>query len=281
MNPVQKITVAVCLLFAACAGVYAQTEVHLSIGYLPNHQYALKSTQITNIDMKFSGNKKAVKQINAALMNSPTKKTATMRNESVASTGNLYNDSLFPLKLVMTRNESQDGPSTVIPAGTTIYGTGSTKGTTTFDSIAAEGMDPKVKTRLFALVKNLLGQISVPEHTFKVGEKYTHQTPLTIPISGVTINMMVTTTYKLKSVTDGIAYLDITQEMTMNGEMSAVGKFKAGGAGKGSMSYDIKNRYFTKYELNATLNMEMSMEGVVMKMKMESASVNDQVITAN
>src|ERR1700749_2638639 len=80
----------------------AQNQVHLSVTYLPDHQYKQKIEQVFHMDVKFGGVKK--KDITSADLTTPTKTTASTRNESVIATGNLTNDTSFPLKMTIIKS---------------------------------------------------------------------------------------------------------------------------------------------------------------------------------
>ena len=232
---------------------YAQRKMHLHVSYKPNYRYTEKNDQITNMDMEFFGDKESLKSLPDG--GKPIKKTIIMHVERETTTGKYYSDSLFSIKTVLTEVETMDGLKP-IPPGSVIYSTRSKTGRTVFDSLAAEGMDSELKEKLLPTFKALIVQVIIPERDLKIGESFTDVTPLRIPISGMTLDLLLNTTYKLKSISGNLANLDIEQTYTMSSESVSL-PVKASGTGKGSMIYDINAGYFTKYNLEGAVNMNL------------------------
>ena len=259
----RKLVLLVLTGFIFSVHSYAQRKMHLHISFKPNYKYTETNDQITNMDMEFSGDKESLKSL-------PDGGKLIMHVEKETTTGKYYNDSLFAIKTVLTDVETMDGAKP-IPPGSTIYSTRSKTGRTVFDSLSAEGMDSEVKEKLLPMFKALIVQIVIPERDLKIGESFVDITPLRIPISGMTLDLLLNTTYKLKSISGNLAYLDVEQTYTMSSESVSL-PVKASGTGTGTLIYDINAGYFTKYNLEGIVSMNLEIEGKTMKMKIETTS---------
>jgi len=256
---------------------FAQRKVNLAVRYLPGRTYTGTNDQITKLTMEIGGDKETTKRPGGD--GKPVKKSVLVHTEKETTTGSLYNDSLFLLKTVLTKVSRADGPS-AIPDGTAIYGKCSTTGRMSLDSMSSEGMDPELKEKLLPMLKTLMQSVQIPEHTLRVGESFTFKTPLSLPLNGITLDFTISTTYKLKSIEGGIANFDMVQDYVMSSESVAI-PITASGKGKGSMTYDINNSYYTKNESYFSIDLSSKAEGRSMQMKMESTSLESVEIKKN
>lgn len=105
----------------------------------------------------------------------------------------------------------------------------------------------------------------------KVGESFTQVTPLTIPLAGTSIDMEITTIYKLINMTNQIANFDVDQKYVAKIAFDE-GKFNvnADGGGSGKLIYDIPNHFATKFTLDIELNFEVKQDLFSLKLKSSS-----------
>ncbi len=269
----RKVPLLFLLVINFCSTAFTQHKVHLKVGYLPGHSYIEKADQITNIEMELKGS--AI----TANDEGPIKKGIVQHTEKETSVGSYYNDSLFPIKTLLTKMTMAEGKAPIAP-GTILYSTGTKSGKRTLDSISADGMDSELKEKLFPLLQTVIKAANIPEHNFKVGESFSFETPINLPVAGMILNFVMKTTYTLKSATGSIAYFDIALVYTIQSESVSI-PVTATGNGSGSMTYDINNNYYTSFEINENLSMNMSMEDRSMKMKMESTSIQKAAVSKN
>jgi hypothetical protein len=115
-------------------------------------------------------------------------------------------------------------------------------------------------------------QINFPAHPMKIGETFTQDMPMSIPMGGNNMDLNSQVVYKLVSIADGNAYFDVQQSMNMSIPIEGA-SINVNGAGTGKLVYDIKNNFATDYstsvnlkvtgtvktlkiDANATMNME-------------------------
>jgi len=110
-------------------------------------------------------------------------------------------------------------------------------------------------------MNNILQMVKFPDHPLNVGDSFTQQVPLNIPmLSGVSNN--VATTYTLVSIKGNIANFDVKQDMNMH--MNIKGKVDIGftGAGGGKMVYDISNGFPVSYTTNANMQITVKTDKI-------------------
>ena len=94
--------------------------------------------------------------------------------------------------------------------------------------------------------------VKFPDRPLHVGDSFTQDMPLGIPMGGNNMNMDSKVVYKLVNIADGKAYFDISQSMNM--AIPVKGQtINLTGSGVGKMVYDIKNSFPTQFKSNMTI----------------------------
>jgi hypothetical protein len=167
-----------------------------------------------------------------------------------------------------------------IPDGTLIYGHGTTIKMPVLDSIVSDGLSTEIKTMLLQVLQSTYRQIDIPAQDLNVGETFKSVTPLSIPIAGVTLDMDITTYYKLISINNGIAHFAVTQEYTMKSVITKY-QIKATGEGKGTLLYDISNSFYNSYEVKSKMDMTLEAEGFGIELTSSSTYLQTTKISHN
>jgi hypothetical protein len=188
----------------------------------------------------------------------PTVMDKVSTTESILKTGTLTDGTQYPLSIEFVKSTSSDGKN-IIPNGTVIYGRVSNGAMPLLDSVVSAGLTMEYKKTLLQAMQNTFSQLSFPEKKVKVGESFSIESPLSIPVAGVTIEMTITTTYTLLSVTNGIADINVSQTYTMKTNASKY-TIKATGSGKGKMLYDDSIGTMVKYTMDTEMNADMKLE---------------------
>ena len=114
----------------------------------------------------------------------------------------------------------------------------------------------------------------------KIGKSVSIETPLSIPVAGLTIDMGITTNYKLLSITNDVADFDVTQVYTMKSKITKY-TIKATGSGKGKLLYDVLNNYFLRYQVDIEMGMNMKLDNFDLELNTNSGFLQSTVITPN
>lgn len=228
------------------------------VQYKPETTYTQTLEQSSHSDIKYSGSNEILQLLKNKGVQNPTVTDRISTTESVVKTGKVTDGDQYPLTIEFVKSTSSDGKN-IIPNGTVIYGRGTTRAMPTLDSIASSGLTDDYKKTLLQMMRSTFSQLSFPEKKVKVGESFSIESPLTFPVAGVTIEMTITTTYTLLSITNGIADIDVTQDYKMK---TIVSKYtvSASGSGKGKMLYDDSLGTVIKYTMDTQMTADVKLE---------------------
>ncbi|SHG92154.1 hypothetical protein SAMN05443549_108133 [Flavobacterium fluvii] len=270
----QKTILFLFLIASHLCSAQSKNEFQLKIQYNPETSYNQTMDQTSHIEMKYSGDPEIMQKIKGKGIQNPTVNDSHSIVESVYKTGKLSAKKDFPLTIEFLKTTNSDNKIT-IPNGTIIYGKGTVGNMPTLDSIVSNGLSEEFKKNILQTMQATFAQINIPERKVKVGEVFALDTPLSIPMAGVQLDMTITTTYKLLNIKNNIADFDISQVYTMK---SSTTKFpmNAAGTGKGKLLYDVINNFNLKYQMD----MEMSANVKNEKIELDIISKSGIIQTA-
>ncbi|MCM0666143.1 hypothetical protein [Flavobacterium tyrosinilyticum] len=234
------------LLFICTTALsYSQSNqiLDFKIRFSPQTIYNQTMTNSASYELTYEGSEELLNTLKSSGVKNPTITNSTVDMESVFKTGKANADGSFPVVIKYLKSLDNKG-NTIIPNGTLIYGKGSITALPKLDSIVAKGIDDISKNTFFEIAKSSFSQLALPEKKLKVGEAFSQESPLNIPIGPLNIDMSVTTIYRLTSIFDKNAYFDINQIYTANVSSEKLNNIIVSGIGTGKMTYDIPN-YFT------------------------------------
>jgi hypothetical protein len=266
------------LLFCAFAS-HSQDSLIFKVQYNPETNYAQTMEQTTHSNIKYSGSEEFLQNIKAKGIQNPTITNKKSTIETLFKTGKLTNKANFPLTIEFTKTTSSDGKQE-IPNGTLIYGHGSINTMPSLDSIVSNGLEEELKQVVLQTMQSTFSQLSFPEKRVKVGDSFSIDSPLSIPIAGATLDMTITTDYKLLSITNGIANLDISQVYTMKTTITDQ-TIQGTGTGNGKLLYDTVKNYYLNYQINTEMNMTMKLDSFSLDLTSKSGFIQSTVITKN
>ena len=258
---------------------YSQNELIFKVAYNPSTKYSqvVKHTSFTEVT--YSGSDEFLKTLQESGVQNPTRTNAESTTESEFNTGKLTDGIHFPVTMKFIKTTSSDG-KVPIPNGTVIYGQGAVGNMPTLDSIVSSGLSEDYKTNLLQAMRSTFSQISFPEKKLKLGEEFSQETPLSIPIADVNVEMNITTNYKLVSIIDRVGNFDIIQTYTLKTTLTKY-PIKAIGNGKGSLQYDISNSNYITYQMDTDIDIDMKLEKFNLDVKSKSGFIQTTIITKN
>ncbi len=267
----KKITALLTLI--ALLSFVSDDGVLFKVQYKPETKYSEILEQSSHMTIKYHGDDAFIERLEDKGIKNPTVTDKSSKTLAEFKTGKLTDGVHFPLSMEFISTTSSDGKK-VIPDGTIIYGKSTIDSMPVLDSISSPGMEDDMKQVLLKTMGNLFTQITFPAKKLNVGDTFTHQLPVSIPIGGLTVKMNISTIYKLTKIDNGIAYFDITQvyNFTLD-EFTTEG----GGTGSGQVKYDIANKFYCYYQETSDMNMKMKMQGF--SMDLNSKSSYTQTIT--
>ncbi len=245
--------------------VKAQDSVTLDMQLLPNKTYKQVSNQEMTMNMSYGGGSQIIDMTMAINGDVITKK---------ASQGKIP----LTMKINMAMNMTMEGMSPTANQFT-MEAIGNVKEgefKPVFDSINAPGMPAASEEEMSEAMNKVMEQISLPKKTVKTGESFVQDTPIEVPAGQGTITLNDKITYTLKKVEGNKAYFDILHDITLNIKDVEGKDLQGSGKGTGEMVYDIAKKY--PVINNGNLEMEMSMQGGAMQMKITTKTTQTSTI---
>lgn len=237
-------------------------------GYSPETAYNQITSNASDYEVLYAGSEKFLENLKQNGVVNPTKIKNSFNLETLSKTGKSDKSGNFPITIEYLKSIDVNG-KTIIPNGTLLYGKTSSSTMPEMDSIVSKGMDENFKNIIFQTVKSTFSQLVMPQKKLKIGESFIQESPLTLPIAGINIEMVITTTYNLKSMNSKNAFFDITQTYTMKMSDS---RFETNGAGlgKGDLIYDIPNHFITENTLVMDFNLDLKSTDFTLQLKSKS-----------
>jgi len=139
-----------------------------------------------------------------------------------------------------------------IPEGTVVHGEIIGEHLPTFSSVTSGTLDFEQKAQLLQTVRSTFEQLDFPEQRLKIGDKFSTDRQVSIPMESSVIETVITTTYKLLSIKNGMAQFELSQSYLMTPKMMD-NSFTGNGNGKGKLTYDIQNCLISDYSIKTEL----------------------------
>ncbi|WP_304197253.1 hypothetical protein [Flavobacterium alvei] len=259
----------------------AQTknELVFKIQYNPETKYDQTMDQTSHLEMTYSGDPEIIQMLKDKGIQNPTITDNNSIIESVCKTGKLKDKTYYPLTIEFLKTTSSNN-KIAIPNGTIIYGKGTIGNMPTLDSIVSADLSDELKKTTLETVQSTFSQLNFPERKVKVGDVFTVDSPLSIPIANAQLDMTITTTYKLLSIKNNVGDFDISQVYTMKAN---TGKFPitATGTGKGKLEYDVIHNFNLKYQIDMEMSANLKIEKVELSIVTKSGITQTARISKN
>lgn len=247
----KKITTLFSVLLCTVA-MQAQT-VNLKMAYSPNTIYTNSTEQNTKIEISY-GDEPMVQE-------SGSKMTSTVTT-GAATAGEI------PFSMVIAVEPGTQGAEQM--DGAKFIGKISKDGAMSIQTVESEKMLPQMKDMMKGMMESTLSKNLLPIKTLKVGESFTEETPIEMPMSGFTMKLKDVATYKLEKVEGRKAHF--TQNHIVTLDMDVEGQnMKGTGTGTGTLVYDL-DKNFT-LENNTNMKMEMGFEAQGMQVNLKTDTI--------
>ena len=254
----------------------AQKSMVLKTYYTPQTIYNQTITQVNHSSMTYVGKQDFLESLKAKGIENPTiSKDSSVINVAMR-TGKQQKDQTFTIELEYLSVLRSDG-NKYIPEGTKVYGYASTS-KMNLDSVYSPDLDESLKKVLLQTVETLFSQFRFPDKIMKIGDVFEEETPLNIPIANQSLNMVITSTYKLSSIENNIAYFDISQSYTMISNITEE-PMTATGNGKGKFKYTLDYNYIIDYEMESEMILKMILDDFEINLIQNSNYIQKSVIS--
>jgi len=199
-----------------------------------------------------------MRKLKSMHVKNPTISKVKTKTDTELKTGKSATDKSYPVSLTYKRTMSLDGKNQ-IPEGTVMNGEITNNHTINFSSITSSTLNFDQKAQLLQSVQSNFEQFDFPEQRLKIGDQFTTNRPSSMAMEGSTIDIIVTTTYKLLSIKNDLAQFELSQSYLM-APKTMDNSFTGTGSGKGQLSYDLENSLITDYSIKTKLEMNKKLD---------------------
>jgi hypothetical protein len=227
--------------------VKAQNEVLFKVKYLPSHTYQFNGGGTFAVQTDLSSNKEIASKLAAQGITQPINAVIQFDIKGKTTTYTINADKVIPLIMnfsTPTISGTVNGKPIPIPsksANSIIYGHVDANGNLNVDSLNGKKLNDSASNEAKSMMNKMMGLVNFPEQPLKIGGSFTRDIPFNFPMAkGMALNIKIT--YKLISISNGKAYLDLVPDLNMKMQIKQMG-LTITGTGAGKMVYDIKNSF--------------------------------------
>lgn len=245
------------ILFTAIAlSLFSQESVVLNHRYVPNQKLEQKTSMETISEIQFIGDEEVLALLEKSGTSAISTENSLMEMETIATSSALDSENCFDIEVLYTKAELNN--EEIVSTGTRIIGDICEDEDPEFYDIVNSTMDPDVKDMTLDLISSLVKQLDLNHLVLKKGVPYNDLQTLKLSLAVLEIDMLIEITYTLKSIENGMAYIDFVQKSSANSEVKDY-PVHLTGYGKGQLVYDTINNLIILYESNISQNILMDM----------------------
>jgi hypothetical protein len=260
------------LLLLTAFEARAQNGVVFKMKYMPGRKYTSALALGANVKITMTGNDSLINKLKSQGITMPVILNLGLNLTGDASTGKMSADNGFPLTfnynvqdVKVNLNGNDIDPLKGKTLAIKIYAHSKPDGTIKADSSFFNDKKDTSKASASSVLNSLQNQIKFPATALKVGDTFTQDGPLNLPMGDMgasTKKTLINTVYKLVSIADGKAYFDITQtadlEITVKGA-----NVMLTGAGAGKLVYSMKDNFPLSLNSTIAIKLNVTIAGMV------------------
>lgn len=236
--------------------------------FQPETKYDFSSDQTLQTTIKYTGKEKALQKLKSRGLQNPTVINKKSTIKALINAGEMEEGISFPIKatcLITVDNNGQKAS----PVDVTFHGKCYKDSMPFFDMAIGENLDKKYKMVLLQTWQKNISQLTFNGEQLKIGNEFSRETLIFMPMEGSEIEMVVKTNYKLLSIKNNRADIDITQQYTMSPKLLD-NSFDGTGNGKGYLVYDIDKRIVVNYHLNTEMVLHKKLDSFEFELNTKS-----------
>jgi len=230
----------------------------LKVQYQPEKTYNISTIRGTETVITYSGQDIAMRKLKSMGIKNPTISKVKTKTDTELVTGKRTDDNSFPVSLTYKKTMSLDGKNE-IPEGSLVEGEITGEQLPTFIKVNSGTLSIDQRIQLLRTVQNMFEQFKFPEQRLKIGDQFSTDRPTEMAMEGSTIDIVVTTTYKLIRIKNDMAQFDLSQSYQMTPKIMD-NSFTGSGSGKGQLTYNIENCLITDYSIKTELEMNKKLD---------------------
>jgi hypothetical protein len=246
------------LILFSCSKPPKPEGLILKVQYQPEKTYGITTIRGAETVITYSGQNIAMQKLKRMGVKNPTISKVKTKTVTELLTGKKAADQSFPVTLTYKKTMSLDGKNE-IPEGIVVQGQIEGAEPPVFNKVNSGTLEYNQEVQLLQIIQSNFDQFKFPEKRLKIGDQFSIDRPLSMPMEGSTIDILVTTNYKLLSIKNEMAQFELSQSYLMTPKMMD-NSFSGTGSGKGQLSYDMNNSMITDYSIQTELNMNKKLD---------------------
>lgn len=245
-------------LFIALNPALAQQGTLFQMKQLPRHNYDIKANTAVTFYVNLSKGDTLNTKIKGQDNIQPVSGKIITKRTGQITTGQLTTNGRFPATIVISIDSSEfkiSGKDLKIPGDkatgvTHIYGQMYPDGKFKADAVSGNTKDTSEKN-ITKMMHTVVYEIPFPKHHLKIGDSFTQELPLDIPIAD-NGTAVIKSTYKLLRISGEVATFNIAQAMDTRITVKQLALHLTG-TGSGTLVFNLKNNYPSAYKSNLNL----------------------------
>lgn len=258
----------------------ATNQYSFKVAYAPNRQYRIEMSTETKSEVEIAGKEEVLAELKNKGMQLPLRVDFTQQMTVLLQTQQPQPGGTFPFSLVyekfdniikMNGMERNSSPGLDL-AGLKISGTIQNGNVIQVEGIEGGNIDEKSKEILIQFAENLSKNVHYPEKPMKIGDKFTQEIPMTLPVPNLgPLNLRIVSVYELQKVVKNLAYFKVVQEFKVNSSDQKL-NLELTGSGGGALVHDLAANISSEFNSNYEIFLTMNHEEIQVKMKANSVS---------
>jgi hypothetical protein len=250
------------LLCCLTVGAAAEEAMLFQIGYLPNMKYRETSKLITKNTITYSGSEEVLDDLLLEGYLQGQQSETYVQSGTVFKTGTTSDQGDFPLKGEIVYYTNSSMPAIKLD-GAEFFGRFHETNFFTLENVVFPfGDDDGIDLNLHEL-QNTFGSQFTTSLLMQIGDSAKVTRRQKLPFLGADIDIDLHVTYKLVGLSSGVAYLNVTQEISYDG-LFEESFLTLNLSGDGYMLYLPEFKYFSKTEMNIISEMTVQMKELTM-----------------
>jgi len=239
--------------FIQDGGSYISFQVFIK----PGNLYTQTTRNTSYSVVTFNGSQKYLDELKAKGIPNPTIKADSSLHTTLMATGKMNTGKHFQV-IITTDNPYIGGTGKTSQDKITVYGQCFLGNLPILDSVSASAyLDSNIRSKLMQSLETSLSRLNLPQQRLRLKQSFTNTEPLKIPFGNNIMEVILTTTYRLTKISDGVAYFSTSEVYGAKMEAHTSNTPAMLGKGRGKFEYDIKKNYYVTYQTADTLYMHL------------------------
>ena len=256
--------------------IIGQNGKIFKIYYQPDKIYTIQSETTSETLISLKGDKAVIEMLNQGGSQFPLTLLMTINSQYTSSTGVATTDNVVPIifhfqneQTKTTYNNNSSVQSSPLN-GLKVEGVYVNQNTFVPNPNSISGLDEIKKQNLLKALEMSQNQIIFPQKELKIGDQFTQNNTMEIPISGFSpIQSILTSTFTLTDTINGIAKFKIDQTYKLD---KSDPKFKVEfkGTGSGSAEYNMTNSFLNSQNIKSKISIIIKLPNVDMLLDLDN-----------